>query len=115
MIPLPKLPRLKREPKAKTHDCGCGCGTKTAGRFAPGHDSRLRGWVLRVERGIVALADVPDGERQAVERALQYGPERAPEPEAPKETKKARKERERQAKIAWQLAAIEHGPQEATA
>lgn len=37
-------------------ECACGCGTETARRFAPGHDARYHGRILReaqaAERGI---------------------------------------------------------------
>lgn len=32
------------------HNCACGCGTETKGTFAPGHDNRLYGQVIRGER-----------------------------------------------------------------
>lgn len=64
-----RLPPLPRKPKPRpTQDCECGCGNPTKSRFVPGHDSRLRGWILRVERGFVKIGDVPDGERQVVAR-----------------------------------------------
>lgn len=66
---LPKLPKAARKPKP-LHACSCGCGGTTFGKFCPGHDSRLHGWVLRVEKAVVKLADIPDGQRQAVEAAL---------------------------------------------
>lgn len=65
LVALPKLPKAARKPKPLV-PCACGCGSTTTRTFAPGHDSRLKGWVLRVERNIVKLADIPDGERQAV-------------------------------------------------
>lgn len=65
LMSLPKLPKAARKPKP-LHACACGCGGTTTARFMPGHDSRLKGWVLRVERNIVKLADIPEGERQAV-------------------------------------------------
>jgi hypothetical protein len=40
------------------------------GLFMPGHDGRPKGWMLRIERGIIKLADVPDGERQVVAKLL---------------------------------------------
>lgn len=46
--------KAKREAKPKldsTRDCLCGCGTETGGRFAPGHDARVKGLLLKVERG----------------------------------------------------------------
>lgn len=69
---LPKLPKAARKPKAK-RSCLCGCGQQTASRFCPGHDSRLKGWALRVERGVVRVAEIPDGEREAVVRFLSIG------------------------------------------
>lgn len=63
---LPPLPRKAGSPKPLV-PCACGCGMMTKSKFAPGHDSRLRGWALRIARDILKPADVPDGERQAVE------------------------------------------------
>lgn len=63
---LPPLPRKAGSPKPLV-DCACGCGLKTRSKFAPGHDSRLRGWSLRVARGFIKMDEIPDGERQAVE------------------------------------------------
>lgn len=69
---MPKLPRLPRKAKEKElHPCECGCpGGMTRSHFVPGHDGRPKGWMLRIDRGIIKLADVPDGERQVVERKL---------------------------------------------
>lgn len=60
--PLPKSPGKKKPLKP----CKCGCGSQTRAIWYPGHDSRMRGWILRVERGYVKLSEIPDGERQAV-------------------------------------------------
>lgn len=66
------LPKASRGPKAKTNDCSCGCGMKTAAKFVPGHDSRLRGWALRLERGIVTEKAFPgtSGELKAAKAFL---------------------------------------------
>lgn len=67
---LPKLPRAPRKPKP-VRPCECGCGGSTKSRFVPGHDGRLHGWVLRVERGVIKLADIqPEGVQIAVAAAL---------------------------------------------
>lgn len=47
---LPKLPKL---PKAtRSNPCECGCGGFSQNRFVPGHDSILKGMILRVERDV---------------------------------------------------------------
>lgn len=73
---LSSLPRLPRLPRVRVADrpCGCGCGSLCARVFLPGHDSRLRGWVLRVDRGLVAVSAIPAGEREAVEAVLAARP-----------------------------------------
>jgi hypothetical protein len=50
MNSLPKLPSL---PKARrVVRCACGCGNLCGNRFVPGHDSKLKGMRIRVERGL---------------------------------------------------------------
>lgn len=65
---LSSLPRLPRLPRVRVADrpCGCGCGSLCARVFLPGHDSRLRGWVLRLDRGLIDAGAIPSGEREAV-------------------------------------------------
>lgn len=63
---LPPLPRKASASNKPLVDCGCGCGVKTKSKFAPGHDSRLRGWSIRVARDLVKLEAIPDGEREMV-------------------------------------------------
>ena len=59
MPALPKMPRVRKPKPAQ--DCACGCGNQTkGGRFIPGHDARLHGWALRVERGICTLEQVAE-------------------------------------------------------
>jgi hypothetical protein len=73
---LPPLPKTKRAPKKKTpKECECGCGAMTAGgRFIPGHDSKLNAWCLRVERGVIKIADIEhEGIREAVRRKMKAG------------------------------------------
>ena len=57
---LPALPAMPgKGRKASTlRACECGCDGLTARRFVPGHDAKLHGWVLRVERGLL----VPNGD-----------------------------------------------------
>lgn len=42
----------KAKKVVEMHPCGCGCKTPVARRFAPGHDARLKGQLLRVAREI---------------------------------------------------------------
>lgn len=70
---LPALPKLPAKRKAKPpQDCACGCGGQTkGGRFIAGHDARLHGYALRVERGLMTPAQVEEhsgsaGVRKAV-------------------------------------------------
>jgi len=51
--PAPKKP-------ASTHDCLCGCGRETLSLYAPGHDARVKGIILKVERGQMKPEDVPE-------------------------------------------------------
>ena len=51
----PKVKKLK-----KTHDCLCGCGTETLNIYAPGHDARVKGILLKVERGDMERSAVPE-------------------------------------------------------
>lgn len=46
--PSDAKPDEPKAPKVKVmNDCLCGCGGKTARRFMPGHDARLKGELLR--------------------------------------------------------------------
>jgi hypothetical protein len=64
---LPPSQARLREPRV----CECGCGGATQRRFVPGHDSILRAWVMRVERGVIGLDEIPhDGIRASVARVL---------------------------------------------
>lgn len=59
MPALPKMPRVRKPKPAKECECGCGGQTK-GGRFIPGHDARLHGWALRVERNVCTLEQVAE-------------------------------------------------------
>jgi hypothetical protein len=52
----------KAEPKPlkRTHDCLCGCGQETLSLFAPGHDARVKGILLKVERGELTRDSIPE-------------------------------------------------------
>ena len=55
---MPVLPTL---PTSRTRDlasCACGCGQMTQRTFTPGHDSRLKGLMIRVVRGVMTIEDV---------------------------------------------------------
>lgn len=58
-VSLPALPSLPSSSKPRRlKACFCGCGGTTASTFVPGHDSVLKAWVIRVERGIVKIAEI---------------------------------------------------------
>ncbi len=57
MVKLPPLPR-KAGAKKPEKECDCGCGLMTRSKFYPGHDSRLKGWAIRVARGVIKLEDI---------------------------------------------------------
>lgn len=55
-----KAPKAKKAPSDKaTNDCLCGCKTKVGGKFAPGHDARVKGMLLRIERGEESVDKLP--------------------------------------------------------
>lgn len=68
-VRLPPLPRAGKKQKPQK-ECECGCQQLTRSRYVPGHDSYLRGWVLRVERKIVKISEVPEQHQAAVKREM---------------------------------------------
>jgi len=69
---LPSLPSVSRV--RASNKCGCGCGRLTGRTFAPGHDARLKGLILRVLAAVMTLDDVAawggEDTRKAVEGAI---------------------------------------------
>ena len=69
----------KGEAKAKkaksTHDCICGCKRETMGLYAPGHDARVKGILISVERGKLPVADIPEGVKPFVKFTGNWGKE----------------------------------------
>jgi hypothetical protein len=60
----PKKVQVAKAAKAETGPkllnlCGCGCGAGVKSRFQPGHDAKLHGWVKKLERGAMALGELP--------------------------------------------------------
>jgi hypothetical protein len=56
--PLPKLPKAGKKAKPPK-ECFCGCGEMTkGGTYVAGHDGRLKGLAIRVERKVMTLDDV---------------------------------------------------------
>lgn len=59
MANFPTLPAMPSFSGARRLSaCYCGCGGVTARSFCPGHDSTLKAWVIRVERGVIAIGDI---------------------------------------------------------
>lgn len=54
----PKGEQAPKKLKA-THDCICGCQRETGGLYAPGHDARIKGMLLKIERGDLPKDMVP--------------------------------------------------------
>ena len=52
---LPAMPKNKSKKDRPLKPCECGCGETTKSRFAPGHDSLVRGAAIRVERKLMTL------------------------------------------------------------
>ena len=52
---MPKLPTLPTIRSKGYSKCTCGCQGLTQGAFMPGHDSKLKAYVIRVERGLMNL------------------------------------------------------------
>lgn len=50
--PKEAKPRKKKEPDQR---CACGCGTLVHNLFAPGHDAKVHGLLLKVSRGELGL------------------------------------------------------------
>ena len=64
-----KAEKKAKEPKVKeVHPCLCGCGAETTASFAQGHDARYKGWMIKVERGEMAVKDLPP----VVQKANQF-------------------------------------------
>lgn len=78
---LPAMPGGARKARALNR-CECGCNGLTGNRFVPGHDARLHGWKLRVQRALLVPggdvwaqlawieANASAGEAMAVAKAL---------------------------------------------
>lgn len=69
LVSLPALPRSGRRARPIV-PCICGCGAGTRGTWFPGHDGRATGWATRIERGLMAIEDVPANERAGAEFML---------------------------------------------
>jgi hypothetical protein len=68
--------------------CLCGCGTKVKGRFAPGHDGRVNGWLLAVERGEKQPSELPTSVREALAAGILVANPQGPGKVIAKQTKK---------------------------
>ena len=66
--PLPTLPTATRI--RPTYACRCGCGRPTQSTFAPGHDARLKGLILRQIAGVMTNADIAEWGGQATADAV---------------------------------------------
>ena len=77
LAPLPTMPASARKAKAP-QKCACGCAELTrGGSFIPGHDSRMRGWAIRIIGGHDTTGITP-GERAAAEAWIKAQRAKAP-------------------------------------
>jgi chemotaxis protein histidine kinase CheA len=54
--------------KDKTKDCLCGCGGRTkGGLFIPGHDAKLKSFLLKVEKGEADVNTLPQATRDQLD------------------------------------------------
>jgi hypothetical protein len=53
-----------------TNACLCGCGTKVKRLFAQGHDARVHGWLLAVEREERTKSSLPEITQRALASGL---------------------------------------------
>jgi len=67
---MPALPKLSGK-SGIAHACVCGCGRLTKSTWFPGDDGRATGWAVRIEKGILAMDDVPENERNGARIKLQ--------------------------------------------
>lgn len=69
------------EPKAKKKSakglpCLCGCGQPTitdSARFIPGHDAKLKGLLLKVERGELKKSAIPEVAKPFLQKSAMSG------------------------------------------
>jgi hypothetical protein len=57
---LPTLPSLTTSRTHATSECACGCGGFTQRMFTPGHDSRLKGLIIRLTRGVMTIEAIEE-------------------------------------------------------
>lgn len=72
---LPSMPGSTR--KGDLHNCACGCGFLTQRTFVPGHDSRLKGLILRLTRNIMTLEAIVEWGGSSTARAVEIAIEDA--------------------------------------
>lgn len=63
-----KSAKTAKPAREKTNACKCGCGDKTGGHFVPGHDARFKGWMIKIERGLMS----PDELKKSVREAYRW-------------------------------------------
>lgn len=47
--------------------CACGCGEQVTAYFAQGHDARFKGWMVKIEKGLMKVEDLPPMVRKSYE------------------------------------------------
>lgn len=78
--PEPKVPETPEQRDAriaakKTNPCVCGCGQLVERFFAQGHDARVHGWLLKVAKGALKLAELNESVRKALDAGIVVVPD----------------------------------------
>jgi hypothetical protein len=61
-----KAKSVNKTPKT-VRKCACGCGEETMGHFYTGHDARFKAWMVKIERGVMQIEELPKALQKAYE------------------------------------------------
>jgi hypothetical protein len=73
----PKAKKTKAKKEVVFNPCLCGCSRQVPGKFAPGHDAKVKQMILGVEREVIKQKDLPETLRFLKFKREPVGPEGA--------------------------------------